>query len=125
MSSARLFHYLLLEQLSRRNLPSIFRNLGALALLILHTSYSPLIVGEVQEWLNWQHWKCCERETVPWVRIPPSPPFEFRIYDFGLRILEMAQKFSGHMKTQSETVRLLSVAILAIASAFAMTTALG
>src|SRR5262245_46076361 len=30
--------------------------------------------GEVQEWLNWQHWKCCERETVPWVRIPPSPP---------------------------------------------------
>ena len=32
--------------------------------------------GEVQEWLNWQHWKCCERETVPWVRIPPSPPEE-------------------------------------------------
>src|SRR4029079_16880339 len=30
---------------------------------------------EVQEWLNWQHWKCCERGTVPWVRIPPSPPF--------------------------------------------------
>ena len=30
--------------------------------------------GEVQEWLNWQHWKCCVRETVPWVRIPPSPP---------------------------------------------------
>jgi YGGT family len=28
----------------------------------------------VQEWLNWQHWKCCERGTVPWVRIPPSPP---------------------------------------------------
>src|SRR6476659_9686219 len=23
------------------------------------------IPGEVQEWLNWQHWKCCERETVP------------------------------------------------------------
>jgi hypothetical protein len=33
-----------------------------------------LAFGEVQEWLNWQHWKCCERETVPWVRIPPSPP---------------------------------------------------
>src|SRR3954468_2188901 len=30
--------------------------------------------GEVQEWLNWQHWKCCVRGTVPWVRIPPSPP---------------------------------------------------
>jgi hypothetical protein len=40
--------------------------------------------GEVQEWLNWQHWKCCERETVPWVRIPPSPPenFGFRIANF-------------------------------------------
>src|SRR5882724_12991587 len=34
--------------------------------------------GEVQEWLNWQHWKCCVRETVPWVRIPPSPPQDFR-----------------------------------------------
>ena len=33
-----------------------------------------LAFGEVQEWLNWQHWKCCERGTVPWVRIPPSPP---------------------------------------------------
>ena len=52
----------------------------------LDTQYSSLIThhyfsGEVQEWLNWQHWKCCERETVPWVRIPPSPP-----YDFGFRI---------------------------------------
>ena len=37
------------------------------------------IVGEVQEWLNWQHWKCCERETVPWVRIPPSPPVNFKL----------------------------------------------
>ena len=35
---------------------------------------SVLYLGEVQEWLNWQHWKCCVRETVPWVRIPPSPP---------------------------------------------------
>src|SRR6185436_10303117 len=37
-------------------------------------AYCPLFHGEVQEWLNWQHWKCCVRETVPWVRIPPSPP---------------------------------------------------
>src|SRR3954468_347284 len=34
--------------------------------------------GEVQEWLNWQHWKCCVRGTVPWVRIPPSPPDKIR-----------------------------------------------
>jgi hypothetical protein len=34
----------------------------------------PCSFGEVQEWLNWQHWKCCVRGTVPWVRIPPSPP---------------------------------------------------
>ena len=42
----------------------------------IHPSISSFILalGEVQEWLNWQHWKCCERETVPWVRIPPSPP---------------------------------------------------
>jgi hypothetical protein len=41
---------------------------------ILPPSSFILAFGEVQEWLNWQHWKCCERETVPWVRIPPSPP---------------------------------------------------
>src|SRR6266498_635074 len=43
------------------------------------------VLGEVQEWLNWQHWKCCERETVPWVRIPPSPPSNcgLRISDCG------------------------------------------
>src|SRR5438309_7363299 len=37
--------------------------------------------GEVQEWLKWQRWKCCERETVPWVRIPPSPPFQKQVSD--------------------------------------------
>ena len=24
-----------------------------------------------------QHWKCCVGETLPWVRIPLSPPFSF------------------------------------------------
>jgi hypothetical protein len=41
--------------------------------------------GEVQEWLNWQHWKCCVRGTVPWVRIPPSPPANF---GFGIADLK-------------------------------------
>ena len=27
----------------------------------------------MQEWLNWQHWKCCVLEKAPWVRIPPFP----------------------------------------------------
>ena len=30
--------------------------------------------GEVQEWLNWTVSKTVVRATVPWVRIPPSPP---------------------------------------------------
>lgn len=30
----------------------------------------------MQEWLNWQHWKCCVPFRVPWVRIPPFPPFK-------------------------------------------------
>ena len=53
---------------------------------ILHPSSFILAFGEVQEWLNWQHWKCCERETVPWVRIPPSPP---DISDFGFVIFDL------------------------------------
>ncbi len=31
--------------------------------------------GEVTEWSNVHDWKSCVRETVPRVRIPPSPPF--------------------------------------------------
>ena len=30
--------------------------------------------GEVVEWLMAPHSKCGVRATVPWVRIPPSPP---------------------------------------------------
>src|SRR5262245_53702825 len=30
-------------------------------------------VGAVAEWSIVQHWKCCVRETVPRVRIPPAP----------------------------------------------------
>src|SRR5438477_4246442 len=52
-------------------------------------------VGEVQEWMNWQHWKCCERGTVPWVRIPPSPPQEFRIANCELRIWNLEFEISG------------------------------
>jgi hypothetical protein len=50
--------------------------------LSLVTGHLSLVFGEVQEWLNWQHWKCCERGTVPWVRIPPSPPLlSFEIWN--------------------------------------------
>lgn len=31
-------------------------------------------IGEVSEWSKEQAWKVCIRETVSWVRIPPSPP---------------------------------------------------
>jgi hypothetical protein len=31
--------------------------------------------GEMAEWLKAHAWKACVRETVPWVRIPLSPPF--------------------------------------------------
>src|SRR3984957_9495347 len=30
--------------------------------------------GEMSEWLKAHAWKACVRETVPWVRIPLSPP---------------------------------------------------
>src|SRR5688572_30607431 len=34
--------------------------------------------GGVAEWPKVRHWKCRVRATVPWVRIPPPPPFCFR-----------------------------------------------
>src|SRR5580704_11641349 len=35
---------------------------------------APGVSGEVAEWLKALAWKACIRETVSWVRIPPSPP---------------------------------------------------
>src|SRR5258708_15570339 len=32
--------------------------------------------GEMAEWLKAHAWKACVRETVPWVRIPLSPPLK-------------------------------------------------
>ena len=39
--------------------------------------------GEMAEWLKAHAWKACVRETVPWVRIPLSPP-EHRFKAFHL-----------------------------------------
>ena len=36
--------------------------------------------GEVAEWSNAPHSKCGVRATVPWVRIPPSPPITNSLY---------------------------------------------
>src|SRR4029077_6456773 len=38
--------------------------------------------GEMAEWLKAHAWKACVRETVPWVRIPLSPPAVFEAVYF-------------------------------------------
>jgi hypothetical protein len=43
--------------------------------------------GEMAEWLKAHAWKACVRETVPWVRIPLSPPvlwFHQMSYNFNM-----------------------------------------
>jgi hypothetical protein len=59
-------------------------------------------IGEVQEWLNWHAWKACVRESVPWVRIPPSPRHArllpgilFFLYDGGRRITDLRKRTPG------------------------------
>jgi hypothetical protein len=32
--------------------------------------------GEMSEWLKEHAWKACVGETLPWVRIPLSPPIQ-------------------------------------------------
>ena len=44
--------------------------------------------GEVSERLKEHAWKACVLETVPWVRIPPSP---VRLYFMGNRINNIAR----------------------------------
>jgi hypothetical protein len=38
--------------------------------------------GEMAEWLKAHAWKACVRETVPWVRIPLSPPYHINFSIF-------------------------------------------
>src|SRR4029079_14957225 len=45
--------------------------------------------GEMAEWLKAHAWKACVRETVPWVRIPLSPP------SHQPKVLSRLQIFSG------------------------------
>ena len=49
--------------------------------------------GEMAEWLKAHAWKACVRETVPWVRIPLSPPVAeynilFCMYNFSLLAIQ-------------------------------------
>jgi hypothetical protein len=39
--------------------------------------------GEMSEWLKEHAWKACVGETLPWVRIPLSPPAFVAYGDFG------------------------------------------
>src|SRR6187549_3388493 len=42
---------------------------------LLQAARKPLILnGEMSEWLKEHAWKACVGETLPWVRIPLSPP---------------------------------------------------
>src|SRR5260221_5692129 len=68
-----------LDQVSVK-LPNEFNQLGKLRparSLSLAKSVMPLqerASGEMAEWLKGHAWKPWVRETVPWVRIPVSPP---------------------------------------------------
>ena len=53
---------------------------------------APGVSGEVAEWLKALAWKACIRETVSWVRIPPSPPRPF------------PKPFSGALEPQAKGI---------------------
>src|SRR5260221_13428877 len=46
--------------------------------------------GEMSEWLKEHAWKACVGETLPWVRIPLSPPINF--CDFPERFGKFLEK---------------------------------
>src|SRR5947209_8991782 len=56
--------------------------------------------GEVAEWSKAPHSKCGVRATVPWVRIPPSPP--------PSQSLESLSLFAGEFSPESATLRAVS-----------------
>ena len=56
--------------------------LSAISILLI------IFHGEVQEWLNWQHWKCCE----PVKGSVGSNPTLSASFDCGLRVAECGLK---------------------------------
>jgi hypothetical protein len=71
--------------------PGFAEKSGLLARARLAKAVAPLQdrrSGEMAEWLKAHAWKACVRETVPWVRIPLSPPDDIGIIDI-FRILRV------------------------------------
>ncbi|CVI17806.1 hypothetical protein AGR4A_Cc30067 [Agrobacterium tumefaciens str. B6] len=42
--------------------------------------------GQVAEWFKAHAWNACVRESVPWVRIPPCPPFHLIFTDLHMNL---------------------------------------
>src|SRR3984957_18628712 len=61
----------------------------------------PRSCGEVAEWLNAPHSKCGIRATVSGVRIPPSPPFQYRTANAG-----RSRIYAGRRRESAEQVAL-------------------
>src|SRR5215472_1074653 len=57
--------------------------------------------GEVAEWLKAHAWKACIRETVSWVRIPPSPPVKLKLFGIFsiISILPITQNPYSHRRS--------------------------
>src|ERR1700751_3727021 len=64
--------------------------------------------GEVAEWLKALAWKACIRETVSWVRIPPSPPAynkrALRLQDIAVFACIKGQKRTTYRTTKRTTI---------------------
>ena len=75
----------------------------------------------MQEWFIWHAWRACVRVTVPWVRIPPSPPVRFekisnknRAVLAGVFIL-VAYGVLASIFTQSKIIVMLADSVSGIA----------
>src|ERR1041385_1189254 len=51
--------------------------------------------GEVSEWLKEHAWKACVGETLPWVRIPPSPPLSQAKFDLRRSCRQKSPNWPG------------------------------
>ena len=47
--------------------------------IFMRITIFPPLQGQVSEWSNEHAWKACVAATSPRVRIPPCPPFNYRL----------------------------------------------
>ena len=82
----------------------------SVSIRVCRLSHCPVRHGEMSEWLKEHAWKACVGETLPWVRIPLSPPPQNYLFSRNLpefterRFLSAIRRFPQRIVQQNTPI---------------------